>query len=299
MIEFKEINIDGVEYSMLQCQERRDYFDDSQNYDNSMSLLTLIQQYCNTIIPTVKPSDIDITRSLIGDNCNIPYNVVLQNCAIAMKEYIEEYILKQLNQDNVGRFKDKITYLAIDFEYFCYDAERECKGTDLKPMKPTAGRRSCLSDFDIKMTLKSLFYFETVEKVEHVQNSDMHTVAIAMLRLYIDRALLNALPYKKIIKQNNGKEVKMTGLRREFLKELYENGDAVLLNRDYAETLVLAYSWCCDAVHYGALPYEFISDWTIMHVIKQEKLFNDTAAMKTRFDAFLTTKIRSNCSVEW
>ena len=118
MIEFKEINIDGVEYSMFQCQERRDYFDDSQNYEKAMSLLTLIRQYCNTIIPTIKPSDIDITRSLIGDNCNIPYNVVLQNCAIAMKEYIEEYILKQLNQDNVGRFKDKITYLAIDFEYF-------------------------------------------------------------------------------------------------------------------------------------------------------------------------------------
>ena len=36
-----------------------------------------------------------------------------------------------------------------------------------------------------------------------------------------------------------------------------------------------------------------------MHGIKQEKLFNDIAAMKTKFDAFLTTKIRSNCSVEW
>ena len=299
MIEFKDINIDGVDYSMFQCQERQDFFDDSQNYEKAMSLLTLIRQYCNTIIPTIKPSDIDITRSLIGDNCNIPYNVVLQNCAIAMKEYIEEYILKQLNQDNVGRFKDKITYLAIDFEYFCYDAERECKGTDLKPMKPTAGRRSGVSDFDIKMTLKSLFYFETVEKVEHVQNSDMHTVAIAMLRLYIDRALLNALPYKKITNTNNGKVVKRTGLRREFLKELYESGDAVLSNPDYAETLVLAYSWCCDAVHYGALPYEFITDWTIMHVIKQEKLFNDIAAMKTKFDAFLTTKIHTNCSVEW
>lgn len=70
-------------------------------------------------------------------------------------------------------------------------------------------------------------------------------------------------------------------------------------NPDYAETLVLAYSWCCDAVHYGALPYEFITDWTIMHVIKQEKLFNDIAAMKTKFDAFLTTKIHTNCSVEW
>ena len=96
MIEFKEINIDGVEYSMFQCQERRDYFDDSQNYDNVMSLLNLINRYCNSIIPTAMPSDIDITRSLIGDNCNIPYHVVLQNCAIAMKEYIEEYILKQL-----------------------------------------------------------------------------------------------------------------------------------------------------------------------------------------------------------
>lgn len=166
-------------------------------------------------------------------------------------------------------------------------------------MKPTAGRRSCLSDFDIKMTLKSLFYFETVEKVEHVQNSDMHTVAIAMLRLYIDRALLNALPYKKITNTNNGKVVKRTGLRREFLKELYENGDSVLSNPIYAETLVLAYSWCCDAVHYGALPYEFITDWTIMQVIKQEKLFNDIAAMKTKFDTFLTAKICTNFSVDW
>ena len=299
MIEFKEINIDGVDYSMFQCQERQYFFDDPKNYEKTMSLLTLIQQYCNTIIPTAKPSDIDITRSLIGDNCNIPYNVVLQNCAIAMKEYIEEYMLKQLNKDNVKRYKDKITYLAIDFEYFCYEAERECKGVKLKPMKATAGRHSRLSDFDIKMTLKSLFYLETVERVEHIQNSDMHTVAIAMLRLYIDRVLLNVLPYRKITNINNGKEVKRTGLRREFLKELYESGDAVLSNPDYAETLVLAYSWCCDAVHYGALPYEFITDWTIMHVIKQEKLFNDTEAMKSRFNAFLTTKTRTNCNVDW
>lgn len=299
MIEFKDINIDGVDYSMFHCQERQVFFDDSQNYEKAMSLLTLIQQYCNTIIPTVKPSDIDISRSLIGDNCNIPDTVVLQNCAIAMKEYIEEYMLKQLNQDNIKRHKDKITYLAIDFEYFCYEAELKCKGEKLKPMRPTAGRRSRLSDFDIIMTVKSLFYLETVEKVEHIQISDMHTVAIAMLRLCIDRVLLNALPYKKIINTNNGKEIKRTGLRRDFIRELYESGDTVLLNPEYAETLVLAYSWCCDAVHYGALPYEFITDWTIMHVIKPEKLFNDAAAMKTRFDAFLTTKIHTNCSVEW
>lgn len=299
MIEFKEINIDGVDYSMFQCQERQEFFDDSKNYYKAMSLLTVLQQYCNLIIPTAKPSDMEITRSLIGDNSNMPYSVVLQNCAIAMKEYIEEYMFKSINQENVERYKDKITYLAIDFEYFCYDAERECKGVNLKHMWATAGRRSCLSDFDIKMTLKSLFYLETVEKVEHIQNSDMHTVAIAMLRLYIDRILHNVLPYKKITNTNNGKEVKRTGLRREFLKELYESGDAVLSNPDYAETLVLAYSWCCDAVHYGALPYEFITDWTIMHVIDQKELFNDKAAMKSRFDVFLTNKIRANGRVDW
>lgn len=299
MIGFKDINIDGVEYSMFQCQERRDYFDDSQNFDKAMSLLTMIQQYCNSIIPAVNPSDIEITRSLIGDNSNIPYIKVLQNCAIAMKEYVEEYMLKKLNHDNVERYKDKITYLAIDFEYFCYEAECACKGANLKPMRPTAGRRSCLSDFNIIMTLKSLFYLETVEKVEDIPNSDMHTVAIAMLRLYIDRVLRNVLPYKKITNTNNGKEVKKTGLRRDFLKELYERGDAVLASPDYAETLVLAYTWCCDAVHYGALPYEFITDWTVMHVIKQTKLFNDTDAMKSKFDAYLTNKIRANCTVEW
>lgn len=149
---------------MFICQERRDYFDDFQNYDNVMSLLNLIKRYCNSIIPTAMPSDIDITRSLIGDNSDIPYNVVSQNCAIAMKEYIEEYILKYINQDNVGRFKDKITYLAIDFEYFCYEAERECKGADLKPMKPTAGRRSHLSDSDIVITMKSLLSCTSLKK---------------------------------------------------------------------------------------------------------------------------------------
>lgn len=300
MAGFKNMNIEGMDCSMFECPERRAFFDNPKDYTKAKALLTVILSYCKSIFPTIIPSEIEITRCLLTDNENMPYDVVLKNYAYVMADYTENYLLKNITPDNIERYKDKITYLAIDFEYFCYDVEKECKGADLKPMHPTAGRRSCLSDNDIVFVAKSLFYIETVAKVEHMSNSDLPTVAISMLRLYIDRVLRGALPYKKIINTVKNKEIKRTGLRRLFLTQLYETQDAILKDADAVETIVLAYTWCCNAVHYGSLPYDFVTDWIIMHVIKvRSDLFTDINLMKQKFEAFLVSELKTTISVDW
>ena len=152
---------------------------------------------------------------------------------------------------------------------------------------------------DTMFAFKSLFYIETVSKIEDMWNSDLTTGSIMYIRLYVDEKLQEFIPYKALKNPTTGKVEEKTGVRRAYIeKEIKERkkGNPSILNDD-GEIIYYIYKWSCDSVHYGDLGLDYLTDWIIMKVCGIKGIFSSPATMKTSFEAFVASKYSLN--VEW
>lgn len=297
---FEVKNINGVDRALFHLDERDAALHAKDDYYNKYTaFLKVVLDYCNKIA-LKGASDIDVARIIFGPNQPSQIQEI-KTAAFLMANYIDAYLLAKMTAANAERFRSKVDYLAIDFEYLAYAAENTVYSKNLPPYYKMSGRRHTLTSFDTMMAMKSLFYIETIDKIEDMWNSDLIAGSIMYLRLYIDELLKRFLPYSSL-KNAAGKEVNKTGVRREFLqseiKKRMQGQTSVLL--DDGEILVYAYEWCCDAVHYGALPLDCITDWLIMKICPIKKIFNDENAMRTEFQLFVTSKYsKEPLTVNW
>ena len=298
LFEVKKIN--GVDRALFRLAEREEAFKATDSfYEKYTAFLQFVSDYCHNV--EVKgATDIDIARTLFG---NIqPSNVhLIKTVAFLMANYVDAYLLAKLNSTNAERFKSKIDYLGIDFEYLAFHIENTVYGKNLPPYYATSGRRHSLNSIDTMFAMKSLFYIETIDKIEDMWNSDLIAGSIMYLRLYIDEQLKKFIPYIKL-ENASGKEVKKSGVRREYLKsEIKKRMLGQPSNMlDDGEILVYAYEWSCDSVHYGALPLDCLTDWLIMKISQINKLFNDELIMRTEFQSFVSAKYpKETLTVIW
>lgn len=298
LFDIKKIN--GVDRSLFHLDERDAVFHAKDKYyEKYTAFLKIVFDYCNKM--AIKgASDIDIARTFFASKQPTQVQEI-RTTAYVMANYVKNYLLTMITPANATRFKFKIDYLAIDFEYFAYAAENVIYSKKLPSYCQTSGRRHMLTSFDTMMAMKSLFYIETIEKIEDLWNSDLIAGSIMYLRLYIDEMLKFFIPYKSLVNKA-GKEVAKTGVRREFLKseikKRMQGQPSVLL--DDGEILVYAYEWSCNSVHYGALPLDCMTDWLIMKISPIKQIFTDEALMKAEFQTFLTVKYKTDAlSVIW
>lgn len=296
MFTVKEIN--GEKHAVFDLKEREKFFAIKRApYKRSLALLTKISQYCNKAAYK-SPSDIQVALALISDNPTSQKDT-LRIFAYVMANYVDNYLVKAMNPSNARRFNSKISYLAIDFEVIAYWIENKVYGKKLPTLYRTSGRRGALSSMDTMFAFKSLFYIETVPKIENMWNSDLTAGAIMYLRLYVDEKFKEFIPYQFLKNSTTGKEVKKTGVRRKFIEEEIKKrkkGLSSILNDD-GEILNYIYTWSCDSVHYGDLGLDYLTDWIIMKVCRIRSIFNSSASLKHLFDSFVMTNY--SLSVEW
>lgn len=287
---FEVRKIGGNDRALFRLDEREAVFQAKDKFfEVYTAFLKVVSDYCNKIA-LKGASDIDIARIIFGPNQPTQIQEI-KTGAYLMANYVDAYLLSKITPANAERFKSKVDYLAIDFEYLAYAAENTIYSKKLPPYYQTSGRRHTLHSFDTMMAMKSLFYIETIDKIEDMWNSDLVAGSIMYLRLYIDELLKRFMPYGSL--QNaNGKDVNKTGVRREFLqseiKKRMNGQPSVLL--DDGEILVYAYEWACDAVHYGALPLDCLTDWLIMKISPIKKIFTDESLMKSELQSFVTSR---------
>lgn len=297
---FEIRNIDSMDRALLHLDERKEAFHATEKYyEKYTAFLKVVSDYCNKV-GAKGVSDIDIARTLFG-NSQPSNDKVIKALAYLMANYTDAYLLKTITEQNAERFKSKVDYLGIDFEYLAYAAENEIYSKHLPTIYPTSGRRHSLHSLDTMMAMKSLFYIETIDKIEDIWNSDLIAGSIMCLRLYIDELLKQFMPYKQLTNAA-GKVVNKTGVRRGFLKseiqKRLQGQPSVLLGA--GEILVYAYGWSCDSVHYGALPLDCLTDWFIMKVCSIKQIFTDDAKMRTELQTFVTTEYKKdNLTVVW
>lgn len=295
---FQVKTIGGSPRALFDLKEREDFFNIKRApYKRSVALLNVISQYCNKVAYK-NPTDLQIARAIIS-NQPASKKDILRIYAYLMANYVDNYLLKAMTNSNAKRFKSKITYLSIDFENLSYHIENQLYGKKLPPIYYTSGRRGAISEMDIMFAFKSLFYIETVPKIEDMWNSDLTPGAIMYLRLYVDNKLKSFIQYQSLKNATTGKVVEKTGVRRAFIEDEIKkrkNGTTSILNDD-GEIIDYIYTWCCDAVHYGDLGLDYLTDWIIMKVCKIKNIFTSPASMKTSFESFVTSKYGLN--VEW
>lgn len=296
MFTVKEIN--GEKRAVFDLKEREKFFAIKRApYKRSLALLTKISQFCNKAAYK-SPSDLQVALALISDNPTSQKDT-LRIFAYVMANYVDNYLVKAMNPSNARRFISKITYLAIDFEIIAYWIETKVYGKRLPVLYRTSVRRGALSSTDTMFAFKSLFYIETVPKIENLWNSDLTAGTIMYLRLYVDEKFKEFIPYQFLKNPSTGKEVKKTGVRRKFIEEEIKkrkNGLASILNDD-GEILNYIYTWSCDSVHFGHLGLDYLTDWIIMKVCRIRSIFNSPASIKHLFDSFVMTNY--GLSVEW
>lgn len=290
----------GVDRALFHLDERDAVLHaKDEYYEKYTAFLKIVFGYCNKM--AIKGvSDLDISRTVFASSRPAQVQVI-RTAAYMMANYVKNYLLKMITPANAQRFKFKMDYLAIDFEYLAYAAENEIYSKKLPSYCQTSGRRHMLTSFDTMMAMKSLFYIEIIEKIEDMWNSDLIAGSIMYLRLYIDEMLKQFIPYKSLL-NNAGKEVAKTGVRREFLKSEIKKRIQGLSSflMDDGEILVYAYEWSCNSVHYGALPLDCLTDWLIMKISQIKQIFTDEAMMKAEFQIFVTTKYKKEAlTVVW
>ncbi len=297
---FEVRDIEGTAGAVFHLDEREKVFRARESYyEKYAAFLKTVSEYCNKV--AIKGvSDLDIARTLLG-SLQASQQTIIKTVSCMMALYVDKYLLSKMTPLNAERFKSKIIYLGIDFEYLAYAVETEIYGKKLPFHYPMSGRRHALNSFDTMMAMKSLFYIETIEKIEDMWNSDLIAGSIMYMRLYIDELLKRFIPYKTI-ENASGKEVTKTGIRREFLKseikKRMNKKSSILL--DEGEILVYAYEWSCDSVHYGALPLDCLTDWLIMKVSPITKIFSDDEIMRKEFQDFVTSKyFKESLIVKW
>ena len=286
---FQVKTIGGSPRALFDLKEREDFFNIKRApYKRSVALLNVISQYCNKVAYK-NPTDLQIARAIIS-NQPASKKDILRIYAYLMANYVDNYLLKAMTNSNAKRFKSKITYLSIDFENLSYHIENQLYGKKLPPIYYTSGRRGAISEMDIMFAFKSLFYIETVPKIEDMWNSDLTPGAIMYLRLYVDNILKSFIQYQSLKNATTGKVVEKTGVRRAFIEDEIKkrkNGTTSILNDD-GEIIDYIYTWCCDAVHYGDLGLDYLTDWIIMKVCKIKNIFTSPASMKSCFESFVT-----------
>lgn len=297
---FKIQEINGKQYAYFNLKERNECFHAKRcYYRKAVTFLKFVSVYCNKI--AIKgESDVKIARTLLGAQ-QPSYEKVLKTIALLMANYVDQYLLANINWHNAKRFKSKITYLGIDFEQLAYEIENIIFNNNLPAMWPTSGHKGVLYQQDIHSTMKNLFYIETVEKIEHLWNSDLTPGSMMYLRLFIDELMKEFIPYKSLVGAK-GKVVNKTGVRRGFLddeiKKRLKGQSSVLL--DDGEILVYAYEWCCNSVHYGSLPLDCLASWLIMKISPIKAIFSNNATMKIDFEAYVTAKYsKEGLTVNW
>lgn len=300
-MDFFEIKkIEGSDRALFHLDEREVALHATEGYyEKYTAFLKVVSDYCNkTAIKGT--SDIEIARTLFVPSYS-PRLQIIKTVAFLIANYVDAYLLAKITPTNAERFKSKLDYLAIDFENLAYAAENDIYSKKLPVYYQTSGRRHTLTSLDTMMAMKSLFYIETIEKIEDMWNSDLIAGSIMYLRLYIDELLKKFMPYKKLVNAAS-KEVAKTGVRREFLKaemkKRMKGQPSVLL--DDGEILVYAYEWSCDAVHYGALPLDCLTDWLIMKISAIKQIFCDDATMKVELQAFVSANYsKDSLTVTW
>lgn len=136
---FRTIIINGNQYAIFNLKERDKYFHAKRGLTpKAQALLTYISAYCKPIIAAASLTPIEVAR-IVMSNQKTPHKKMLSAYARCLKEYIDQYLLANINSKNVKRYKQKIDYLAIDFEIFAY--EWECLNNDLPTLYCTTGRR--------------------------------------------------------------------------------------------------------------------------------------------------------------
>lgn len=296
MFQVKTIN--GNQYAIFNLKERRDFFNVKKApYKRALALLNVISQYCNNVA-FKSPTDLQIARALISKQSTSKKDSL---CIFAylMANYVDNYLLKHMVPSNARRFVSKITYLSIDFEWLAYLSENYIYNKNLPQIYLTSGRRSVLSSTDIMFSCRSLFYIETIPKIEDMWNSDLTPGAIMYLRLFVDEKLKTFIPYQSLRNTTTGKEEKKTGVRRDFLNEEIKKrkkGSCSILNDD-GEIMEYIYTWCCDSVHYGVLGLDYLTDWIIMKMCRIKSIFVNPSSLKHDFESFVSSKY--NLSVEW
>lgn len=297
---FEVKNINGTDRALFHLDEREVALHaKDEYYKKYTAFLRVVLDYCSKIA-LKGASDIDIARIIFGPNQPSQIQEI-KTAAYLMANYIEAYLLAKMTSANAERFKSKVDYLAIDFEHLAYAAENAIYSKKLPPYYQTSGRRHTLHSFDTMMAMKSLFYIETIDKIENMWNSDLVAGSIMYLRLYIDELLKRFIPYSSL-KNASGNDVKKTGVRREFMqseiKKRMGGQPSVLL--DDGEILVYAYEWACDAVHYGALPLDCLTDWLIMKICHIKQIFNDENVMKAEFQSYVSSRFpKESLTVQW
>ena len=297
---FEIRNIDGKQMALFNLKERRECFHAKWcYYSKAVAFLKVVSEYCNKAA-IQGATNIEIARTLFGTQ-QPPQIRIIKTVAFLMANYVDEYLLKSIKWCNAKRFKSKIDYLGIDFEQFAYETENIIYNKNLPDPYWTSGHRDRLHTFDIMFAMKSLFYIESVKKIEDIWNSDLPTGAIMYLRLYIDDLLKQFIPYQNL-SNAGGATVAKTGVRRGFLKQEINKrlqGQPSVVN-DEGEILVYAYEWCCGAVHYGSLPIDCLTDWMIMTISPIRKIFTDDTQMRADFQTYVSTKYaREGLIVQW
>lgn len=300
-MDFFEIkNIDGTDRALFHLDEREATFHATEGYyEKYTAFLKIVSEYCNKTALKGEP-DIVIARNLFSTT-RPPQVQLIKTIAFLIANYVDSYLLKKITPTNAVRFKSKVDYLGIDFEKLAYATENCIYSKKLPPIYRTSGRRHTLTSFDTMMAMKSLFYIETIEKIEDMWNSDLIAGSIMYLRLYIDELLKKFIPYQSL-ENISGKNVAKTGVRREFLQSEISkrmNGQSSVL-LDEGEILVYAYEWSCDSVHYGALPLDCLTDWLIIKISLIKQIFSDYDVMKSELQSFVTAKYsKESLTVIW
>lgn len=292
--------VDGDQVSLFQLKERKDFFAFKRApYRRSVALLKVISQYCHSAA-TYTPTDLEIARALISEQ-SYSKEKELKIWAFVMADYVDNYLLKFITTDNARRFKSKITYVAIDFEYLTYAIETIVRKYSLPPFYPCSAHKGRLYPQDVLMASKSLFYLEKTKRIEDLWNSDLIPASVMYIRLYVDELLKNYIPYK-CLKNAAGSTVEKTGVRRLFIedeiKKRNKKQSSVLL--DDGEILYYVYKWSCNSVHYGALGIDCLTDWILMKLGRFTSIFTTPSAMQGAFDSYVQSKYdKDGIYVEW
>lgn len=94
--------------------------------------------------------------------------------------------------------------------------------------------------------------------------------------LYMQYMLNRVISYKTLLNALD-KDVNRTGICRGFLKseikKRMKGQPSVFMDDGVIQEYV--YEWGCDAVHYGALPLDCLTDWLIMKVGSIKQIFRN------------------------
>lgn len=272
-----------------------------QLYTKAKEWLSIMDNFFEKHSCKSTPADIDISRCLLSNKVSYPNKVRLQYYSFIFHEYISGYLLKKVTQKNIERYISKIDYLSIDFEAIAYCIEKE-NNKKLPQVYLTCGHRSCLRKKDLMFAARSLFYIESIERIEDIWDSDLIPAAISYIRLYVDLCFQSLIPYKSIEDSKTNKECHITGLRKQFIEEQIKIKSSNVSSLDGLEMLVTIYEWSCDAVHYGYLYIDCVTDWVMERIfsVLDKFLFVDNNTMKTDFESFVASHYpKLNYKVIW